>query len=129
MNIRLKQALLVTLCFAMIGNTGCTTTQNVNASPEAMAEKKIKVGDKVTVHYTSGHSELVKLTEIGEESLSGIADDGRSVELDYDNLLTLEHKEVDVLRTAGATVGMVVLGAVLVGAVAVGSMVAVAGGM
>ena len=128
MKIRLKQALLVTLCFAMIGNTGCTTTQTINASPEALAEKKVVVGDKLTVHYTSGHSELVKLTEIGEESLSGIADDGRTVELDYDNLLTLEHKEVDVLKTAGATVGVVVLGAVLVGAVAVGTMAAMAGG-
>ena len=117
MNTRLKQALLVTLCFAMIGSTGCTTMRSVNASPEAMAEQKIKVGDKVTVHYTSGHSETVKLTEIGEESLSGIAEDGRSVKLDYDNLLTLDHKEVSVLKT----VGVVALSAVLVTAVAVGT--------
>ncbi|MGI9201176.1 MAG: hypothetical protein ACR2QL_08965 [Woeseiaceae bacterium] len=128
MDIRLKQVLLVMLCFAMIGNSGCTTTHNVYASPEALAEKKIKVGDKVTVHYTSGHSEIVKLTEIGEESLSGVADDGRSVELDYDDLLSLEHKDVHVLKTAGAAVGVVALGAVLVGAVAVGSMAAMAGG-
>ena len=128
MNTRLQQALLVTLCFAMIGNAGCTTMHHVNGSPEALAEKKIKVGDKVTVHYTSGHSETLKLTEIGEDSLSGIADDGRSVEIDYDNLLSLDHKEVNVLKTAGAAVGVVVLGAVLVGAVAVGTMAAMAGG-
>lgn len=129
MNNRLKQALLAMLCFAMIGSTGCTTTHNVHASPEALAEKKIKVGDKVTVHYASGHSESVKLTNIGEESLSGTAEDGRTVALDYDNLLSLEHKDINVLKTAGATVGVVVLGAVVLAGAGAGAMIAIAGGM
>jgi hypothetical protein len=129
MNNRLKQALLAMLCFAIFGTMGCTTTHTVHASPEAMAEKKIKVGDKVTVHYAGGHSESVKLINIGEESLSGIAEDGRTVDLDYDNLLSLEHKDVNVLKTAGATVGVVVLGAVVLAGAGAGAMIAIAGGM
>lgn len=129
MNNRLKQILLVSLCFTMIGNAGCTTMRTAHGSQEAIAEKKIRVGNKVTLHYTSGHSEEAKLTAIGAESISAITEDGRTIEVEYDHLLSLDHKKVEVLKTAGATVGVVALGAVLVGAVAVGSMVAVAGGM
>jgi hypothetical protein len=129
MNKPLKSLLLISLCFTMIGNAGCTTMQTVHGSQEALAEKRIRVGDKVTLHYTSGHSEEAKLTAIGPESISAITEDGRTIEVEYDHLLSLDHEKVEVLKTAGATVGVVALGAVLVGAVAVGSMVAVAGGM
>ena len=58
-----------------------------------------------------------------------MTEDGRTIEVAYDDLLSLEHKEVEVLKTAGAAVGVVVVGAAVLGAVAVGTMAAVAGGM
>ena len=39
------------------------------------------------------------------------------------------HKKVEVLKTAGATVGMVVLGAVVVAGAGIGAAAVVAGGM
>lgn len=129
MNKPLKQILLISLCFTMFGNAGCTTIENVHASPEAMTEKKIRVGDKVTVHYATGHSEIMKLTDIGEMSLSGITEDGRRIDADYTDLLSLDHKKVEVLKTAGATVGVVVLGAVVIAGAGIGAAAAVAGGI
>ena len=129
MSSQLKQALLAVLCFTMIGNAGCTTTQTVHGSQEALVQKKVRVGDKVTLHYVSGASVKVKLTSIGQESLTGISDDGRTVTTVYADLLSLEKKKVEVVKTAGAAVGIVALGAVMTGAIAAGTMVAVAGGI
>jgi hypothetical protein len=125
---RLKTALLLILLASLPAITGCTSLQTVHGSPEAVAEMKIRVGDKVTLNYVTGHAEKVKLTVLGNESLTGVTEDGRTVVVAYDDLLSLEHKKVEVLKTAGATVGVVVVGAAVLGAVAVGSMVAVAGG-
>ena len=124
-----QQILVVALCCAMLGTTGCTTMETVHGSAEALEEKKIRVGDKVTVNYVSGHSEPGKLTAIGEESIWVLTDDGRRVEVDYDDLLSLDHKKVEVLKTAGATVGLVALGAVIVVGAGVGAAAAVAGGI
>ena len=127
MPIRLNKLLILALGCVLLGSAGCTTMETVHGSPEALEEKRIRVGDKVTLHYTSGHSEPVKLTAIGPESISALADDGRRIEVNYEDLLSLDHKRVEVLKTAGATVGVIALGAVLVGAAAVGTMAAAAG--
>lgn len=128
MHIRLKQTLLVMLGFSLLGNAGCTTIDTVHGSPEALAEKNIRPGDKVTLNYVSGHSEPAKLTAIGEESISATTKDGRRIEVDYDDLLSLDHKRVEVLKTAGATVGAVVLGAAVMAGAGIGAAAAVAGG-
>ena len=61
--------------------------------------------------------------------LAALTDDGRRVEVDYDDLLSLDHKKVEVLKTAGATVGAVALGAAMVvGATAVGAAAIMSGG-
>lgn len=128
MNIGIRKTLLLVFCAAQLGNMGCTTLETVHGSPEALAQKKIRVGDRVTLEYVSGYSEEVKLTEIGTDALAGIAADGRTVEVDYADLLSLKHKRVEVLKTAGAAVGLVAAGVVLAGAVAVGTAAAIAGG-
>ena len=124
----LKKTWLLVICVALLGSAGCTTLVTVHGSPEAMAEKKIRPGAKVTLRYVSGHSEQTKLTEVGEDSLTGITSDGRTVKVAYADLHSLEHKKVDVLRTTGAVVGTAALTVVYVGAVAVGTMAAVADG-
>lgn len=117
MNNRRHHALLALLLFTMIGSVGCTTTRTVTASsPEALIERQIKVGDKVTVRFAPGHSETIKLTKIGQEFYTGTARNGRVIELDYDNRFSLKYKELDKCKTARATVGLVLVGAALVGA-------------
>ena len=39
----------------------------------------------------------------------------------YDDIVYMDHKEVEVLKSVGAAVGLVALGAILVGAAAVGA--------
>jgi len=129
MNYILKTALFGILCLAMAGNTACTSMQTADASQDALAQKRIRVGDKVTLQYARGNAEQIRLTRINADGVSGIANDGRTVTASYDDIISLQHKDVQVLRSAGAAVGAVALGAVLVGAVAVGVAVGVAGGI
>ena len=116
-----KQTLLITLYMAMIGNAGCTTIQSIHGSQDALAHQKIRTGDKVTLHYVDGTSEQIKLSKIGEKDVEGIADDGRTIVADYEQILSMDHKEVEVLKSAGAAVGVVALGAILVGGLAAGA--------
>jgi len=129
MTTPLRQTLLTLLCMAMIGNTGCTSMQTIHASEQAVTASKIRTGDKVTLNYTDGSSEQIKVTDIGPEEISGTADDGRMIIADYDEVISLDRKEVEVIKTAGAVVGVAALGAILIAGAAAGTAIAVAGGL
>jgi len=129
MTTPLRQTLLTLLCMAMIGNTGCTSMQTIHASEQAVTASKIRAGDKVTLNYTDGSSEQIKVTDIGPEEISGTADDGRMIIADYDEVISLDRKEVEVIKTAGAVVGVAALGAILIAGAAAGTAIAVAGGL
>ena len=117
MNNRRHQALLALLLVAMIGSAGCTTTRTVTASsPEALAERKIEVGDKVTVRHDSGRLESIKLTDIGQTCFSGTTRKGHSVELDYDHMLLLTYTQLDIRKIAATTITVIYIGAGLAGA-------------
>lgn len=117
MNNRRRQALLALLLITMIGSVGCTTTRTVTASsPEALLERQIEVGDKVIVRFAPGHSETIKLTDIGREFFSGTARNGRNIELDYDNRFSLKYKKLDKCKTVRATAALVLVGAAIAGA-------------
>ncbi len=116
-----QQALIAILCMAIIGNTACTSTQTIHASQQAITASKIHAGDKVTLNYTDGSDERIKVVNIGAEDISGTADDGRMIIANYDDIVSMDHKEVEVIKSAGAAVGLVALGAILVGAAAVGA--------
>ncbi|MDH4126730.1 MAG: hypothetical protein OEW64_14230 [Gammaproteobacteria bacterium] len=129
MNNRPGKVAAIIMCLAMLANTACTSMQSIHASEEAITEMKIRPGDKVTLNYTNGNVEEVKLVSFDETGISGIAKDGRTVAVDYAHLVSMDHKEVEVLKTVGASLGGLVLGAAVVGGVAIGAAAAVAGGM
>ncbi len=128
MKTRPRKMLFLALCFAQFGNIGCTTLETVHSSPEALAQKKIERGDSVTLEFLSGHTEQVKLTKVGNQTLSGVTGDGRVIEVAYVDLLSLQRKKVGILKTAGLAVGVVAAAAVITTAVAAGTAVALSGG-
>lgn len=114
MNNTTKKTLLMALCFTLLGGAGCTTIDSMDGTPEALAEEKIRVGDKVFLHYNNGLSDKVKITNIGDESVSGEAEHGRKIVANYEDLSSVGHKRVEVLKTAGATVGIIALSPLIV---------------
>ena len=125
----LRHALLIVMSVAMVGTTACTSMETIHASEDALTEMKIRPGDKLTLHYTNGAAERIKLTSFNEQEISGIADDGRSVAANYEQVISIDHKEVEALKTAGAAVGVVALGAIVIAGTALGAAVMVAGGI
>ena len=121
MNSTTRQALLITLCCALLGSAGCTTMDSMDGTQEALAEEKIRVGDKVFLHYNDGASEEVEITDIDDESVSGKAEHGEKIVANYEDLSSVGHKRVEVLKTVGATVGLIALSPIIiVGVVATG---------
>lgn len=110
----MKQAMLIALCFATFGSVGCTTIDSMNGTQEALAEEKIQVGDDVFLHYVGGESLEIEITNIGAETVSGIADNGRKVVINYADLSSIGHKRVEVLKTAGAALGIIALSPLIV---------------
>jgi hypothetical protein len=121
MNSTTKQAVLITLCCTLLGSAGCTTMESMDGTQEALAEEKIRVGDKVFLHYNGGRSYEVEITNIGDESVSGEEENGRKIVANYEDLSSVGHKRVEVLKTVGATVGIIALSPlIIVGVVATG---------
>jgi len=125
----LRHTLLFVMSVAMVGTTACTSMETIHASEGALTEMKIRPGDKLTLHYTNGAAERIRLTGFDEQEISGIADDGRSVAANYEQVISIDHKEVEALKTAGAAVGVVALGAIVIAGAALGTAVMVAGGI
>jgi hypothetical protein len=121
MNSTTKRALLVTLCLASFAGAGCTTMESMQGSQEALAEEKIRAGDKVILHYNDGRSEEIKITDIGDETVSGVAGKGRKVVASYEDIGSIGHKEVEVLKTVGATVGIIALSPLIIVGVMAGA--------
>ena len=122
MNSSTKLALLIAVLFASFGSVGCTTMDSMDGTHEALAEEKIRVGDKVFLHYSGGRSYEVEITNIGAESVSGEEENGRKIVAEYEDLSSIGHKRVEVLKTAGATLGIIALSPlIIVGVVATGA--------
>ena len=122
MNSSIKPALLTAVLFASFGSVGCTTIDSMDGTHEALAEEKIRVGDKVFLHYSGGRSYEVEITNIGDESVSGEEENGRKIVAEYEDLSSIGHKRVEVLKTAGATLGIIALSPlIIVGVVATGA--------
>lgn len=121
MNRTTKQTLLITLCCALLGSAGCTTIDSMDGTQEALAEEKIRVGDKVFLHYNNGGSQEVEITDMDDVSLSGEAEYGEKIVANYEDLSSVGHKRIEVLKTVGATVGVIALSPIiLVGFLATG---------
>jgi hypothetical protein len=122
MNSSIKSALLIAVLLASFGSVGCTTMDSMDGTHEALTEEKIRVGDKVFLHYYNGWSDEVEITDIGDESVSGEAEHGKKIVANYEDLSSIGHKRVEVLKTAGATVGIIALSPlILVGVMATGA--------
>jgi hypothetical protein len=121
MNSIIKPALLIAVLFASFGSVGCTTIDSLDGTQEALAEEKIRVGDKVFLHYGGGQSYEIEITNIANESVSGEEKNGRKIVAEYEDLSSVGHKRVEVLKTVGATVGIIALSPIIiVGVVATG---------
>jgi hypothetical protein len=121
MNSTTNQVLLITLCCALLGSAGCTTMDSMDGTQEALAEEKIRVGDKVFLHYNNGASKEVEITDMDDVSVFGEAQHGEKIVANYEDLSSVGHKRVEVLKTVGATVGIIALSPIIiVGVVATG---------
>jgi hypothetical protein len=87
---------------------------SMDGTQEALAEEEIRVGDKVFLHYNDGESKEVEITDIGDESVSGEAEYGEKIVANYEDLNSVGHKRVEVLKTVGATVGIIALSPIII---------------
>jgi hypothetical protein len=101
MNNALKQALIVLLGLAMLGSAGCTTTQTIHASQEAITEMKIRPGDKLTLNYATGRAETIELLGLDQEQITGRAKNDEVLVAEYTELVSLQHKRISAGKTAG----------------------------
>ena len=122
MNALTRNLLLGLLLIALAGNTACTSLQTAYASEEAIAHHNIAEGDKVTLNFVNGTSERIEVLSIGEQAIEGRADDGRVIVADYEELIDIDYKKVEVAKSAGAVVGGAIIGAIYITAMAVGAM-------
>lgn len=117
-----RYGVLALVVIVLAGNTACTSMQTAYASEEAIAHHKIDEGDKVTLNFTNGSSERIRISSISENEIEGRADDGRMIAASYEELIDIDYKKTEVAKTAGAVVGGAVIGAIYITAVAVGAM-------
>ena len=91
---------------------GCTSMQKVSAERAPWAEA-IHPGDSLIVYVVTGEIMPITVSEVSPSSLKGYSE-GKSFEWEWNELVKVEREQVDVLATAGATVGVVVLVPVVV---------------
>ena len=106
-------------------NAACTTVKTIDDSEEKTYSEQIDVGDKIRLIYLDGRVRDIRVTAISETEISGTPHDskfkraiGPGIVAEWTDVYLAETVKVSVLKTAGATLGLViVIPALVVGAV------------
>jgi hypothetical protein len=106
MTNRGKQFLLTLLGVAMLGGAACTTTTTTHRagpSQAAVSQHGISEGDTVLVRYTndgdansSSRSEVLQITRIGDNGITGVDEHGRTSVAAYDEIFQIERRRTDI---------------------------------
>ena len=120
-----RQFLFAMLCFAIIGNTACTSIRTIDATEPALEKHAIKPGDQVTLSYTDQSHAQITVTDVGESTVTGTDNDGEEVVAHFDELAAITFESFDgkeTAKTTGKAIGVVVIGAIWLGAMAAGAL-------
>ncbi len=115
----MRKIAVMTLSLALIGNTGCTSLQTIEATEAAVVEHNLKVGDKVRLHRLGHRTEDVHILKLSESEMTATRKDGTVIVVDWRDIHRLEVEKTDLAETAKTVavgVGIVVLFAVLAAA-------------
>ncbi|MGI9270233.1 MAG: hypothetical protein ACR2QT_00545 [Woeseiaceae bacterium] len=123
-----KKNIILVFCVALIGAFGCTSTNTIPASEEALIANKIHAGDKLTLNFRNGSVEKIKLSYFDAEQIAGIAKNDQTIIANYEQITFLQHKKPAVAKTAGLTLGVVALAVGLAAGEAAASLLAGPGG-
>ena len=106
-------------------NAACTTVKTIDDSEEKTYSEQIDVGDKIRLIYLDGRVRDIRVTAIDETKISGTPHDskfkraiGPGVVVEWTDVYQAERVKVSALKTAGATLGaVIVIPVIVVGAV------------
>ncbi len=106
-------------------NAACTTVKTIDDSEEKTYSEQIDVGDKIRLIYLDGRVRDIRVTAIDETKISGTPHDskfkraiGPGIVAEWTDVYQAERVKVSALRTAGATLGVVIaIPVIVVGAV------------
>ena len=84
---------------------GCVTVQKADASPETLRQairtgELVEHGDRVVIVTPSMGEQTLKVTEVDEDFIRG-----EKTEIPIDEIVFLEKRSVDPIKTAGVAVG------------------------
>ncbi len=102
-------------------NTACTTIKVIDDSEETTYAEQIEVGDKIRLIYLDGRVKNIRVTGVSETEISGTPHDSRfkraigpGIDADWEDVYQAERGNTSGLKTAGATLGLVIIIPVLV---------------
>ncbi len=106
-------------------NAACTTVKTIDDSEEKTYSEQIDVGDKIRLIYLDGRVRDIRVTAIDETKISGTPHDskfkraiGPGIVAEWTDVYQAERVKVSALKTAGATLGVVIaIPVIVVGAV------------
>ncbi len=89
---------------------GCTTMRSIDTRKHDLTEQ-LEVGDYVVIYQKSGRSVDMTIHAIDAYTLQGTLgkNNGRSVQVDIDDIETIEKEGIAVAKTTGAVLGGIVL--------------------
>ena len=129
MNEKLRKTLIfMTSCLFLL-NAACTTIKPVYNLDEEPIAGQVKAGDRVRLTYLDGRIREINITEVSKTEIKGTIykntqtePKGKEVVADWQDVYAVETVKISAIKTAGATVGVIVaipflaLGALFMGA-------------
>ncbi len=101
---------IMIIMIAAISMVGCTTMRPIDTRKADLIEQ-LKVGDYVVIYQKSGRSVDMTIHAIDAYTLQGTLgkNNGTSVQVDIDDIETIEKEGIAVAKTTGAILGGIVL--------------------
>ena len=110
---RWRRALGWVVAAALLGG-GCTTLKTEQLPPEVLQAQirggsLVQAGDEVTIVTRDGSERTFTVAAVEADAIVGTRDGGAGITVPIDDVLALRTREVDVLRSVWAGVGVSVL--------------------
>ena len=129
MNEKLRKAFILMMSGLFLLSAACTTIKPVYDLDEEPFSSQVKAGDRVRLTYLDGRTQEIRVTEVSKTEIKGTIHKntqtqprGKEVVADWRDVYTVETVKISAIKTAGATVGVIVaipflaLGALFMGA-------------
>lgn len=103
-----KKLLCTALAVSLLAASACTNTKAIAPADEAAYSYSVEIGDKIRLTFLDESAQEITVTEVLADGVIGERGNGSILEAQWADVYRVEQVTFAPMKTAGATLGVIV---------------------